>query len=144
MPTTFWFFYFTVPDCLLFFFFFFPRAPRATRGGVDENDTSNKTVGKVALQRDLCQIRRLQRLEGRGGGLLNTKKTKTTHPGGILMAAPEKYGSATQFAGGMSGFSLVSQRDWPESGMYLIPAAADSTEADSIKSVSRFLTRIGA
>lgn len=38
----------------------------------------------------------------------------------------------------------VSQRDWPESRMYLIPAAADSTAVDSIKSVSYFLTRIGA
>lgn len=38
----------------------------------------------------------------------------------------------------------VSQRDWPESRMYLIPAAADSTAVDSIKSGSCFLTRIRA
>lgn len=35
----------------------------------------------------------------------------------------------------------VSQSDWPESRMYLIPAVADSSAVDSIKSVSSFLFR---
>lgn len=35
----------------------------------------------------------------------------------------------------------VSQSDWPESRMYLIPDVADSSAVDSIKSVSCFLTR---
>lgn len=35
----------------------------------------------------------------------------------------------------------VSQSDWPESRMYLIPAGADSSAVDSIESVSYFLTK---
>lgn len=37
----------------------------------------------------------------------------------------------------------ISQSDWLESRMYLIPAVADSSAADSIKSLSCFLTRSG-
>lgn len=37
----------------------------------------------------------------------------------------------------------ISQSDWLECRMYLIPAVADSSAADSIKSVSCFLTRTG-
>lgn len=37
----------------------------------------------------------------------------------------------------------ISQSDWLESRMFLIPAVADSSAADSIKSASCFLTRTG-
>lgn len=39
-------------------------------------------------------------------GLQGVFSAKTTHPGGILMDAPEPYRNATQFAGGMSRVAL--------------------------------------
>lgn len=56
---------------------------------------------------------------------------------GKLLSLPEGWAALLRAA----WIPTVSQSDWPGSRMYLIPAVADSSDVDSIKSVSCFLFR---